>query len=584
MRAGDIRDAARGRWATILRSLAPQLTDAVDQSPRHVHCPLPGHDDASPSFRFSSIDDGRAICTCGTYDGFGLVGQLCGWDFAETLRQIAGCLGIDDTATAPRASILARVAAAKRCPAESLTAFGATEARRGDADVVRVPMYDGQGQQCSHFDLTPDAKGWCAKGKPSGLFLPGQPPKPSETWYLVEGAKDAAALHGLGCRSAGMPTDHLAQKFVRLFRGVDVIVIPDRTTTAEEKARTTAARLHGVASRVRIVTLPLPIDGSKGDDARDVLRLADGKDLLRQSIRDAVEWSPDGEAEPIRSTTIKEATTARIADVRSGATPLLSTGLPGLDDAIGGGIDWGEFIVIGARPSHGKSAVGLQMCHHVGTLGIASLFLSLEMSIPALADRALSFASPVRKHEWASYADALESDIDRHHRDRAEMYVSDGCRAIGQVIQTIREHVADRAVRLAVVDYCQLVAAQGRDARAQVSATSVALRTLATELGIVIVGLAQLNRDVEKNARPPRISDLKESGQLEQDADVVLFLQHMHRFDPAKYDDGEYRIFVAKNRNREIRRAVIDCRFVGDRQMVVPAGATAESVAQEERF
>jgi hypothetical protein len=84
----------------------------------------------------------------------------------------------------------------------------------------------------------------------------------------------------------------MAVKYARLFRGVNVIDMPDRTADAEAKAQRTGARLHGVAESVRIGTLPLEIGGDKGDDARDVLKLADGEKLLRQAVDDAEPWEP----------------------------------------------------------------------------------------------------------------------------------------------------------------------------------------------------------------------------------------------------------------------------------------------------
>lgn len=68
----EIKIAARGRWPEILRTLTPEFTEAIDAGGRHVHCPFPDHDDSDPSFRFDGGGEGRAICTCGSYDGLGL--------------------------------------------------------------------------------------------------------------------------------------------------------------------------------------------------------------------------------------------------------------------------------------------------------------------------------------------------------------------------------------------------------------------------------------------------------------------------------------------------------------------------------
>ena len=118
-------------------------------------------------------------------------------------------------------------------------------------------------------------------GATSGL------PQPGETWHLVEGPKDAAALHGLGLFVCGLNTCRLAAKFARLFRGVDVILIPDRDSAGEEGAQHSARVLRGVARSIRIAVLPAEFKESGGDDVRDILKRPGGHDLVLQAIADA---------------------------------------------------------------------------------------------------------------------------------------------------------------------------------------------------------------------------------------------------------------------------------------------------------
>ena len=126
----------------------------------------------------------------------------------------------------------------------------------------------------------------------AGLFFPGQLPQAGEIWVICEGVKDAAAYHGLDFLACGLNRDEMAVRYSRLFDSVDVIVMPDRTIAAEQKAFTTAARLYGKATSVKIGMLPLAIGESEGYDARDVLRKSDGEKLLRQAIEDATHWHP----------------------------------------------------------------------------------------------------------------------------------------------------------------------------------------------------------------------------------------------------------------------------------------------------
>ncbi|MCC7476332.1 MAG: hypothetical protein IT425_13135 [Pirellulales bacterium] len=119
-------------------------------------------------------------------------------------------------------------------------------------------------------------------------------PQSGEAWYLVEGVKDAAALHGLGLLACGMNTCRLAAKFARLFAGVDVVLVPDRDRAGEEGSQSTARVLRGAAKSVRIAVLPAELKDSGGEDVRDILRRTDGKKLLQQLIDDAQSWKPSG--------------------------------------------------------------------------------------------------------------------------------------------------------------------------------------------------------------------------------------------------------------------------------------------------
>ena len=162
---------------------------------------------------------------------------------------------------------------------------------------------------------TQASKGLFAKGKPAGLFFPhvdGQVrlPQPGEIWHLVEGVKDAAAPHGLGLLACGLNTCRLAAKFVRLFAGVEIVLVPDRDRAGEEGSQFTARVLRGAAKSVRIAVLPAEFKESDGDDVRDVLRRADGRDQVLQAIADA--QPPAGWEAESRSRAPEKPTTASV--------------------------------------------------------------------------------------------------------------------------------------------------------------------------------------------------------------------------------------------------------------------------------
>ena len=123
-------------------------------------------------------------------------------------------------------------------------------------------------------------------------------------------------------------------------------------------------------------------------------------------------------------------------------------------------------------------------------------------------------------------------------------------------------------MQCAVIDYAQLLTGQGKSRYEQVTNTSICMRQLASELNIVVLLLCQLGSDIEKRPKgfKPVLSDIKDSGQFGQDADVIMFLCWPHRLD-RKCDPNKYQFFMAKNRNRGINTPVVECKFLPSRQM-----------------
>jgi hypothetical protein len=299
-----VRTAASGRWPEIIASVGNVPAEILDG--KHHACPRCGGTD-----RFRAFDDvgdtGGLFCNqcnskrCG--DGFAAVQWLLGVEFPEALRLIAEYLGITPASTppAPR-DLIADVCRDKRMPIDGFMAFGPTIEKRGRGknEVVRVPVYDERGEQHSYFDFAVGCKGWFARGKGmAGMFLPGRLPIAGETWHLVEGCKDAAALVGMGLNAAGMPTSNLADKYARLFAGVNIVLVPDLDIAGQSGAQLTGGRLAGIAASVRVARLPGEIVEKGGDDVRDILRRPGGEQLVRDAIAAAEVWTPrEGELDP----------------------------------------------------------------------------------------------------------------------------------------------------------------------------------------------------------------------------------------------------------------------------------------------
>lgn len=268
-------------------------------------------------------------------------------------------------------------------------------------------------------------------------------------------------------------------------------------------------------------------------------------------------------------TTLFEATELYLERLRSGKIDLIELGMGSVDHALGGGVEKGELVILAARPSHGKSAVALNIIHNWTKQKRPCAMVSEEMSAVALGKRSLQFATEVPQEYWFKSGRELERDIVDHFSERATCYVVESCRTSLAAADAVRKMVKEHEVQCAVIDYAQLLTGQGKSRYEQVTNTSIVMRQLASELNIVVLLLCQLNSEVEKRPKfNPLLSDIKDSGQFGQDADVIMFLCWPHRLND-KCDPNEYQFFFKKNRNRGISSPVIQCKFLPSRQMFV---------------
>lgn len=195
----------------------------------------------------------------------------------------------------------------------------------------------------------------------------------------------------------------------------------------------------------------------------------------------------------------------------------------------------GQLVVIAARPGCGKSALAGQIAHHVATHEKPVAFFCLEMS----AEEVVTRLARLRCYGRQPTNEALAAELDQLGKlDSLRLYEIEQAKTVEQIEATCRLMAASpRGLGAVVIDYLQLVrppADVRRESReVQVAAMSRAFKLLARSLGAPVFLLAQLNRDVEKDDRPPRLSDLRESGAIEQDADRVWFIYTPKNATPA---------------------------------------------------
>jgi replicative DNA helicase len=250
---------------------------------------------------------------------------------------------------------------------------------------------------------------------------------------------------------------------------------------------------------------------------------------------------------------------ARIAARSESKHPVtgVATGFFDLDD-ITGGFQPEQLIILAARPSMGKTALALNACDHAGVeLKTPVLFVSLEMGQIELAERLLCARSRVDGHKLRTGQNLGTREMTLLGKGYDELisapiFIDDTpARNMLQITANARRLKLRQNLGLIVVDYIQLIDSEdSRDSRQeQIAKISRRLKTLARELKVPVIALSQLNRAVEnREDRRPRMADLRESGAIEQDADLVLLLHRPEYYDPNE-QPGIAELIVAKNRN-----------------------------------
>jgi replicative DNA helicase len=238
----------------------------------------------------------------------------------------------------------------------------------------------------------------------------------------------------------------------------------------------------------------------------------------------------------------------------------LATGFADLD-RMTGGLQAGDLVVLAARPSIGKSALALNIAEHVAIdCGVGVVLFSLEMSKDQLEDRLYAGQARVdlNKLRLGSFSSDEKRRVAEASRriEAAPLYIDDTAAVSPCELRSRARRVAsnkEAKLALVIVDYLQLVRVddKGRSREQEIAEVSRSLKALAKELHLPVLALAQLNREVESRNPPiPRMSDLRDSGQIEQDADVIMLL---YRADAYQRDvsrhDGNAELIIEKQRN-----------------------------------
>ena len=240
---------------------------------------------------------------------------------------------------------------------------------------------------------------------------------------------------------------------------------------------------------------------------------------------------------------------------REGRLTGISTGYNDLDN-LTSGLQNSELIVIAARPSMGKSSLVLNIAEHAGTKEKKpTLIFSMEMSAQQVAQNMLCSTAKIDAHllRTGKLDDNQFSNLSLAMGDLSESEIFiDDTPGLGllELRAKARRLKLQHNIQMIIVDYLQLMEARKAENRQQeISSISRGLKALARELEVPVIAVSQLNRSVEtREGHTPRMSDLRESGSIEQDADVIILLHREDYYDPTKRP-GEVDLNIAKQRN-----------------------------------
>jgi replicative DNA helicase len=306
-----------------------------------------------------------------------------------------------------------------------------------------------------------------------------------------------------------------------------------------------------VEAGTKVVQLGYGAAGGAGGDVDEVV------DRAQAAVYEVVERRTAEDYTPISETLM--ATLAELEQIQghNGALSGVPTGFRDLD-ALTNGLHAGQLIVIAGRPGLGKSTLGLDIMRSASIKhGMTSVLFSLEMGKSEITMRLLSAEARVQLQAMRA-GGMSDNDWNKVARRMSEvasapLYIDDSPNLTMMEIRAKARRLRQRhELALVVVDYLQLMSSPRRvDNRQQeVAEMSRSLKLLAKELGVPVIAISQLNRGAEQRAdKRPQLSDLRESGAIEQDADIVILLHREDFYDRESNRAGEADLIVAKNRN-----------------------------------
>ncbi|MGB4562231.1 MAG: replicative DNA helicase, partial [Methylophilaceae bacterium] len=329
----------------------------------------------------------------------------------------------------------------------------------------------------------------------------------------------------------------------------------------------TAANIRGYAQivRERSIMRNLVQVGTEIVDSALSPQGRDAQQLLDESESKIFQIAEAGKNDRIGFTDIKELlpqVAERIDQLFQRDNPSDVTGVPtGYKDLdmMTSGLQPGDLVIIAGRPSMGKTSLALNIAEYVAIdTGLPAAIFSMEMASTQLVSRLIGSVGKLNQHkmrtgqlddnDWEKLSYALGQ------LNEAPIFIDEGSALNPYEVRARarRLHKQCGKLGLVVIDYLQLMGTAGssENRATEISEISRSLKSLAKELNVPVVALSQLNRSVEQRPdKRPVMSDLRESGAIEQDADVIMFIYRDEVYNPETPDKGVAEIILAKQRN-----------------------------------
>ena len=311
-----------------------------------------------------------------------------------------------------------------------------------------------------------------------------------------------------------------------------------------------AANVEYYAERVR--------DGAKRRAVQRVSECAvnaeSGAEAVDEALKALLSINTEQKDNQIHINDSLVAVIAKVESLFNGGTVYQSTGLKDLDEQIGG-FEGGRLYVLGARPAMGKSALALNMALDAIKKDIPTMVFSLEMPHDEVTYRMICAASglntrakkDMQESDWPTLTAGFSVIKDK------PLIIDDSAGyTVSYLKNAIRTHASKHDTSFYVIDYLQLMRIDGDNRVQGIGAITRELKILAKDIGRPILLLSQLNRSLEQRPdKRPITSDLRESGEIEQDADVIMFIYRDEVYNENSEEKGIAEIIVRKNREGE---------------------------------